>query len=111
MGTVGWRRESISAREIKRSKLASAVLGTEWLWSGIKSLSFDDAGVLKTPWGAGKWGVAMKPKGMPQCEAPKECLFADFSGAAHHIYFELPARFVSIRVGDGEIVNGTRVRH
>ena len=30
---------------------------------------------------------------------------------AHHVYFELPSRFVSIRVGDGEIVNGTRIQH
>ena len=111
MGTVGWRRESILARDIPRSKLASAVLGTEWLWAGIKSLIFNDAGIVKTPWGEGKWGLALRPKGMPQCQPPNECLFVDFSGAAHHVYFELPARFVSVRVGDGEIVNGTRVQH
>ena len=110
-GTVGWRRESISAREIAKSKLASAVLGTEWMWAGIKSMIFNDAGVLKTPWGEGKWGLAMRPKGMPQCAPPNECLFADFSGAAHHLYFDLHSKFVSVRVGDGEVVNGTRVRH
>jgi len=110
MGTVGWRRESISSRDIQRSKLASAALGTKWLWAGIKYLQFQEDGVLKTPWGTGKWGLALRPKGMPQCAPPNECLFADFSGAAHHVYFELPARFTSVRVGDGEIVNGTRIK-
>uniref|UniRef100_A0A7S2GKJ9 Uncharacterized protein n=1 Tax=Haptolina brevifila TaxID=156173 RepID=A0A7S2GKJ9_9EUKA len=111
MGTIGWRRESISSADIRKSPLATKVLGTEWLWAGIKSMIFNDAGVLKTPWGEGKWGVAMRPKGMPQCMPPNECLFADFSGAAHHISFQLPSRFLSVRVGDGELVNGTRVQH
>ena len=110
MGTVGWRRESISDKEIARSKLATAVLGTKWLWAGIRSLEFQPAGVLKTPWGSGKWGLALKPKGMPMCEPPAECLFVDFSGAAHHVYFALPERFHSMRVGDGELVNGTRIK-
>ena len=48
MGTIGWRRESISSSEISRSKLAKAVRGTEWLWSGIKSLIFNDAGAHRT---------------------------------------------------------------
>ena len=50
-------------------------------WAGIKSLSFNDDGKLKTPWGEGKWGLAIKPKGMSMCQPPNECLFADFSGA------------------------------
>ena len=66
-------------------------------------------GVLKTPWGSGKWGLATRPKGLPLCQPPNECLFVDFSGAAHHVRFELPNKFVSTRVGDGEIVNGTRL--
>ena len=107
--TVGWRRESISAHEIAASKLASAVVGTRWLWAGIKSLEFREAGVLKTPWGTGKWGLAMRPKGMPECAPPKECLFVDFSGAAHHVSFELPDKFHSVRVGDGEVVEGKRI--
>ena len=110
MGTVGWRRESISARDIAQSKLASAVLGTKWLWAGIKYLEFQDAGVLKTPWGAGKWGLALRPKGLPLCAPPNECLFVDFSGAAHHVRFELPTKFFSMRVGDGEQVNGSRIK-
>jgi len=111
MGTVGWRRESITSSEIRKSPLASKVLGTEWLWAGIKSLSFNDDGKLKTPWGEGKWGLAIKPKGMSMCQPPNECLFADFSGAAHHVSFELPSTFTSMRVGDGEVVNGTRIQH
>ena len=42
-------------------------------------------------------------------QPPNECLFVDFSGAAHHVRFELPHRFFSVRVGDGEHVNGTRI--
>lgn len=109
MGTVGWRRESITPSEIAKSKLATAVLGTRWLWAGIRSLDFLEAGVLKTPWGSGKWGLAPRPKGMPACLPPNECLFVDFSGAAHHVSFELPERFTSIRVGDGETVKGERI--
>jgi hypothetical protein len=76
MGTVGWRRESISSGEIAKSTLASAVLNTKWLWSGIKHLEFQDAGVLKTPWGSGKWGMATRPKGLPLCQPPNECLLS-----------------------------------
>jgi len=64
--------------------------------------------VLKTPWGEGKWGIAARPKGMPECEGTT-CLFVDFSSAAHHVSFELPNRFKSLRVGDGEIVVGKRL--
>ena len=110
MGTVGWRREAISEAEIQKSKLASAVVGTRWTWARIPGLAFNERGVLKTPWGVGKWGVALKqPKGMPQCGPPAECLWADFGGAAHHVAFSpgLDA-FTSIRVGDGEAVQGAR---
>ena len=108
MGTIGWRRESISRAEIARSPLASKVVGTRWLWAGIKYLEFRDAGELKTPWGTGKWGLAQKPKGLAACQPPNECLFADFSGGAHHVSFNLPDSFLSTRVGDGEEVKGTR---
>ena len=148
MGTVGWRRESISdsaiaacaprphppppfarAHALRRpatlgperpcmrprvrprsSKLASAVLGTKWTWAGIRHMEFKPTGVLKTPWGEGKWGLALRPKGLPLCAPPHECLFVDFSGAAHHVSFEMPLRFSSTRVGDGEQVNGTRLK-
>ena len=117
MGTVGWRRESITPSEISKSTLATQVLHTKWTWAGIKHMEFQDAGVLKTPWGSGKWGLALRPKGMPQCAPPNECLFVDFSGAAHHVKVELtvkephePITFMSLRVGDGEVVNGTRMK-
>ena len=66
-------------------------------------------GVLKTPWGEGKWGLALRPKGMPQCAPPNECLFADFSGALHNVRFDFgatPHTFKTERVGDGESVEG-----
>merc|ERR1719240_722630 len=110
MGTVGWRRESISDAEIRQSKLATAVVGTKWSWASIKHMEFQPAGVLKTPWGNGKWGLAIRPKGLPQCAPPNECLFADFSGAAPHVRFEMPTKFFSVRVGDGEQVNGSRLK-
>ena len=94
----------------RSSKLASAVLGTKWTWAGIRHMEFKPAGVLKTPWGEGKWGLAARPKGLPLCAPPAECLFVDFSGAAHHVSFELPLHFSSTRVGDGEQVNGTRLK-
>mmetsp|Transcript_9607 Transcript_9607/g.26552 ORF Transcript_9607/g.26552 Transcript_9607/m.26552 type:complete len:233 (-) Transcript_9607:528-1226(-) len=110
MGTVGWRREGATAAEIQASKLASAVVGTHWTWAGIKTLSFLPSGNLKTPWGTGKWGIALRPKGMPECAAPNECLYVDFSGAAHHAAFDLKkGEFRSVRVGDGEIVIGKRL--
>ena len=60
--------------------------------------------------GEGKWGIAARPKGMPECFGEgRQCLFVDFSSAAHHVSFELPNRFKSMRVGDGEIVVGKRM--
>ena len=94
---------------IAGSKLASAVVGTSWTWAGIKSMTFQPGGVLKTPWGEGKWGLALRPKGMPQCAPPNECLFADFSGALHNVRFDFgatPHTFKTERVGDGESVEG-----
>ena len=85
------------------------MLGTHWTWAGIKTLSFEAAGKLTTPWGKGTWGVARKVKGMPQCDAPAECLMVDFSSALHHATFELPDTFTSVRVGDGEVVKGVRI--
>ena len=110
MGTIGWRREAITADAIQKSPLASAVLGTKWTWAKIPGLAFNDNGVLKTPWNNGKWGVALKqPKGMKQCAPPVECLWADFGGAAHHLSFSADHQtFESIRVGDGEQVHGER---
>lgn len=111
MGTIGWRREAITSSEIQNCELCKAVLGTEWTWAGIKKLVFRDAGVLKTPWGEGKWGLAKRPKGMPECVASgSQCLFVDFSSASHHVSFQLPNRFKSLRVGDGEVVVGKRIQ-
>ena len=58
-----------------------------------------------------RWGLALKqPKGLAQCAPPKECLWADFGGAAHHLSFSADREsFESNRVGDGEIVLGARV--
>jgi len=110
MGTIGWRREGSTNDEIRQSKLASAVVGTHWTWAGIKTLSFLPAGQLKTPWGSGKWGIALKPKGHPKCVAPMECLYIDFSGAAHHASVDLAkGEFSSVRVGDGELVKGVKL--
>jgi len=110
MGTIGWRREGATADEIQKSALASAVVGSHWTWAGIKTLSFLPAGALKTPWGVGKWGIALRPKGLPACAPPGECLYIDFSGAAHHASFDLSAgTFLSTRVGDGEEVIGKRL--
>jgi len=111
MGTIGWRREPITAAAIQASALASKVLGTKWTWAKIAGLAFNENGALKTPWGVGKWGLALKqPKGLAQCAPPKECLWADFGGAAHHLSFSADREsFESNRVGDGEIVLGARV--
>lgn len=110
MGTIGWRREPITAAAIQASPLASKVVGTKWTWAKIPGLEFNQNGALKTPWNAGKWGVALKqPKGLPQCAPPKQCLWADFGGAAHHLSFSDDGQsFESHRVGDGEVVHGAR---
>jgi len=42
MGTIGWRREGATREEIERSALAKQVVGTDWTWAGIKTLSFLD---------------------------------------------------------------------
>lgn len=112
MGTLGWRRESITSGEIRKCKVCLDVLGTEWTWQGIPKIEFREAGVLKTPWGTGKWGIPKRVSGMPECEREnRECLFADFANAAHHLSFDLPNRFKSMRVSNGEIVVGRRLVH
>ena len=35
-------------------------MGTKWTWAKIPGLEFNQNGALKTPWNAGKWGVALK---------------------------------------------------
>jgi len=35
-------------------------VGTKWTWAKIPGLEFNQNGALKTPWNAGKWGVALK---------------------------------------------------
>ena len=59
---------------------------------------FEAQGLLKTPWGKGKWGVLPDQPGI---------IFADFGGAQHELSFEAswPA-FVSVRCSDGEVVKG-----
>ena len=94
----------------------AALLGAVADWGTCsKCMTFLESGVLKTPWGEGKWGLALRPKGMPQCAPPNECLFADFSSNAHNLAFDtdkdggLGARFASLRIGDGETVEGKRI--
>ena len=88
---------------------AQVLLAAKADWGGIKWVEFQPDGTLVTPWGKGKWGLAQKPKGLQVCAPPNECLFADFSGGAHTLHFELPDKFYSTRVGDGEQVTGARI--
>ena len=79
--------------------LAQKVLAaSEGRWGRIKGLAFESRGVLRTPWGSGRWGV------LP--ERPGE-LFADFGGARHELTFDAWPAFTSVRCSDGEVVHGS----
>ena len=58
MGTLGWRRNKISAAELAASATARAAQGVpSWSWAGTAGLVFKAGGELQTPWGKGTWGV------------------------------------------------------
>ena len=125
LGTVGWRRSQGDG--IAESRLAKAIVNTEWKWAGIAGLAFHGGGALKTPWGTGVWGAL--PSNVDynddgHCSSALGCLFADFGGGLHNLRFEsadgtLPPsddaalhsqlrRFKSFRVGDADAVEGER---
>ena len=58
---------------------------------------------------------AMEQETYKASPPPNECLFADFSSNAHNLAFDkdkdggLGARFASLRIGDGETVEGKRI--
>ena len=87
------------------AELARRVQASKDSWWGTtdKRVSFRAQGLLRTPWGAGTWGV------LP--DAPGK-LFATFGGADHELSFEAWPAFVSTRCSDGDVVHGimSRVR-
>ena len=87
------------------AELARRVQASKDGWWGTpdKRVSFRAQGLLRTPWGAGTWGV------LP--DAPGK-LFATFGGADHELSFEAWPAFVSTRCSDGDVVHGiiSRVR-
>ena len=125
LGTIGWRRSQGDG--IADSRLARALVNTEWKWAGIAGLAFQEGGSLKTPWGTGVWGalpanVDYNDDG--HCSGALGCLFADFGGGLHNLRFESAEgtqpssdeaglrsqlrRFKSFRVGDADSVEGVR---
>lgn len=120
MGTVGWRREKITAAETSRSPLATRVLNSRWKWSGIDGLEFALNGVLKTPWGDGSWGVVTSSSSGGGSNAAghgaadfvercTDCLFMDFGNANHNVMFNWdasPPTFKAVRIGDLVSVSG-----
>jgi len=105
LGTVGWRRESISHAEIQKYPIAKEIMGKHWSWSGVNGLKFMDNGKLITPWGEGKWGVRLDEFNCPEDKRDR-CVFADFANSSHNLLFDSETTFISKRVGDGEIVKG-----
>ena len=109
MGTVGWRRESISASEIPSRSWRGGcghqmAVGQHPLARPSATRRAQDAV------GHRQVGARHESQGPAQvCAGAAECLFVDFSGAAHHVSSELPDRFTSVRVGDGEVVKGERI--
>jgi hypothetical protein len=91
------------ARCAPRSAPSVGRTGQGWWGTTDKRVSFRAQGLLRTPWGAGTWGV------LP--DAPGK-LFATFGGADHELSFEAWPAFVSTRCSDGDVVHGimSRVR-
>ena len=124
MGTLGWRRNKISAAELAASATARAAQGvSSWSWAGTAGLVFKAGGVLQTPWGKGTWGVvrdADDKAGATAFGATAEeiilrcngCVFADFANANHNLVLDLdpttgkPSSFRAVRVGDLAEVKG-----
>ena len=124
MGTIGWRREKVSAGEKAASDAAARVAGTRWRWGeDERGLAFGSDGTLVTPWGKGTWGVlggrqaagagggggGGDEDGIKKCTG---CLFADFANANHNLRFDFgpePPVFTALRVGDMARVDGKLV--
>ena len=121
MGTIGWRRNKISAAELEGSAAARGAQGKQWSWAGVAGFVLQPGGELQTPWGKGVWGVVRDavPNAPPtpygasaedlilRCNG---CLFADFANANHNLLVDLaatPPSFRAIRVGDLAEVKGT----
>ena len=92
MGTVGWRRQRVSAADLTSSAVARAVAGTYWTWGeDSRGIEFRRDGALVTPWDPkGTWGLISggseavagsggEEDGIKRCTG---CLFADFAKCA-----------------------------
>uniref|UniRef100_A0A7S0J9T8 Nucleotide-diphospho-sugar transferase domain-containing protein n=1 Tax=Calcidiscus leptoporus TaxID=127549 RepID=A0A7S0J9T8_9EUKA len=71
-----------------------AIAESPWAWGGVAGFEFARGGELRTPWGAGHWGV--------HSELP-DTLFADFVGSKHNLRFSHGVA-VSNRCGDSNVV-------
>ena len=59
------------------AQLARRVLSSKGgQWGQIKGFGFEPQGILKTPWGHGKWGVQPERPGV---------IFANFGGGKHEL--------------------------
>eukprot|EP01065_Artemidia_motanka_P001216 TRINITY_DN10561_c0_g1_i2.p1 TRINITY_DN10561_c0_g1~~TRINITY_DN10561_c0_g1_i2.p1 ORF type:complete len:551 (+),score=188.13 TRINITY_DN10561_c0_g1_i2:56-1708(+) len=112
MGTHGWRRNKLTPADLERSRLARALVGTQWMWTSHDKVSFAATGEFVTPWSNGTWGVVNSPA----CPVAS-CVFGDFAGALHNFRFTLSAAgdpvldtFESRRIGDEHLVTPTRRR-
>jgi len=116
MGTIGWRRNKISAAQLAASSVARRAQQATWSWAGNDGFEFTAGGELKTPWGVGTWGLVsssptaatdgLAEDGVKKCT---DCLFADFANANHNLRFDFsssPPTFKSTRVGDLAVVIG-----
>ena len=124
MGTLGWRRNKISAAELAASAAARAAQGVpSWSWAGTAGLAFKAGGELQTPWGKGTWGVVRDSDdkaGSTAFGATAEeiilrcngCVLADFANANHNLVLDLdattgkPSSFRAVRVGGLAEVKG-----
>ena len=91
-----WTDDNLDAYSTEAVTFALRILATTGgTWGSAKGLKFMPQGVLKTPWGPGKWGVLADGR-----------VFADFGGGQHELTFETWPHFISTRCSDGNIVHG-----
>ena len=102
MGTIGWRRNKITAQELEAHPWAEQLVGSRWRWAGDHTIELRRDGSLDTPWGRGSWSVVGSAEG-------EWTLGLDFSANLHNVRLDPGFQTaVSHRVGDNQQVTLTR---
>lgn len=86
-----------------KGRTAQRLIGSgPWSWANIPVIAFLDQGALHTPWAPGTW----QPRN-EGADDGRDVVMAEFLGAKCEIEFLPCGRFRSVRLSDGDVVEGS----